>query len=263
MLLFNRVFQLVTEDGTIYDSNNGVRINFEYSTISKVGVPVAEIEILNLDKTLRNNFKEQGCVFSIGYGDYLGDLITGDISNLEVEETVIFDVISGSNIGKDYSNWYNTNVRENFIVEDIAKNAELTLKGSELLKDYSRSNGYTIKGSAINSIQTICDNRGLGVTFSGKNVVIYDKKGKEEQYILLNYESGLTNITRYRKKDSKGNLDTTYDYIVHALPIPALKQGMIIEIQSDLYNGKLNVVDFELKCSKNWKGFYYCKIVES
>lgn len=262
MLLFNRCFQLVLEDGTIFDSNNGVRINFEYSTISKIGVPVAEIEILNLDKVLRNNFKEQGCVFSIGYGDYLGDLITGDISNLEVDETVIFDVISGSSIGKDYSNWYNTNVRENFIVEDIAKNAGFTLKGSELLKDYSRANGYTVKGSAINSIQTICDNRGLGVTFKGKDVQIYDKKGKEEQYILLDDTSGLTNVVKYRKKDSKGNIDTTYDYVLHALPIPTLNKGMIVECRHDNFNGKLNIVDFELKCSKHWKGFYYGKVVK-
>lgn len=261
MLLFDRKSQLLLKDGTEFNSWEGVRFKFEYSTLGDNGVPTAEIEILNLDRDLRTSFKEQSCVFSIGYGDYLGDLIQGDMTNLEVEETVLFDVVGNNSNNKNYSNWYNTNVREDFIVEDIAKNAGIKLKGSELLKNYSRQNGYTLKGSAINSIQEICSNRGLGVTFKGDNVTIYELKGKEERFILLDVTSGLTNVTKYFKKDSKGNLDTKYDFVVHSLPIPTLKQGMIIQVEHDTYTGKLNVVDFEIRGGGNWKAKYFCKMI--
>ncbi len=263
MLLFDRKAQLVLEDGTVYNSWDGVRFNFEYTTVNENGVPVAEIEILNLDRTLMNNFKEQPCIFSVGYGDYLGDLIQGDITNLEISDTVLFDVQGNNTNANVYANWYNTNVREDFIVEDIAKNSNMKLQGSELLKDYVRPNGYSVKGNAINSIQAICENRGLGVTFKGNNVVIYDKKGKEEQYILLDDTSGLTNVVKYFKVDSQGNKDTKYDYVIEAIPIPTLKQGMIIEVRHDNYNGKLNVVDFQIRGRKSWKAKYFCKIVVS
>lgn len=260
MLLFDRKAQLTTKDGTMYNNWDGVMFNFKYTTIGDTGVPEAEIEITNLDRNLREKFKEQGAVFSIGYGEYLGDLIIGDISNIEVDTSITFDIIGNNSNSTSYSNWYNKNVREDFIVEDIAKNANIKIKGAELLSNYSRVNGYTVKGSAINSIQTICANRGLGVTFDNNNLTIYKLEGQEERYILLDVASGLTNVTKYFKKDSKGNLDTKYDFIVHALPIPTLKQGMVIQVKHDTYSGKLNVVDFEITGRGNWKAKYFCKI---
>ncbi|MGL5716736.1 MAG: hypothetical protein ACRCX2_27220 [Paraclostridium sp.] len=261
MLLFDRKTQLITEDGTIYSSDEGVRFNFEYSTMTKTGVPTAEIEILNLDRTLKNQFKAQGATFLIGYGDYLADLVNGGISNIEIDETITFDLMGSNKNSTDYSNWYSTDTREDFIVSDIAKNAGMKITGAELLSDYNRANGYSCKGSAIQSIQAICDNRGLGVTFSSNSVKIYEKKGKEEGEIILDVTSGLTNVSKYSAKDSKGNVDTKYDYVIHALPIPKLGQGQIIQVIHDNFSGRANVVDYEIRGAKNWKAKYYVKVV--
>lgn len=262
MFLFDRKAQLITDSGYIFSSWKGVRFNLEYTTISDTGIPTAEIEILNIDKDLMNVIKNEHAVFSIGYGDYLGDLITGEISNIEIKDTIVFDIIGNSEINtKLYDNWYNKDVRENFIVEDIARNVGMKIEGTDLLKDYVQPNGYTVKGNAITSIQDICSNRGLKVTFRGDLIKIYKKEGENEGDILLDITSGLTNVTKYMKYDSKGNQDTTYDYVVHALPIPKLKQGMIIQIISDIFSGGLNVVDFEIKGRKNWKAKYYCKAI--
>lgn len=262
MFLFDRKAQLITDSGYIFSSWKGVMFNFTYTTISDTGVPTAEIEILNIDKDLMNVIKNEHAVFSIGYGDYLGDLITGDISNIEINDTIIFDIIGNSDINtKLYDNWYNKDVRENFIVEDIARNIGMKIEGTDLLKDYVQPNGYTIKGAGIKSIQDICSNRGLKVTFRGDLVKIYKKEGENEVDILLDVTSGLTNVTKYMKYDNNGTQDTTYDYVIHALPIPKLKQGMIINVQHDNFSGNLTIVDFEIKGKKNWKAKYYAKAI--
>lgn len=262
MLLFDRKAQLITDSGYIFSSWKGVRFNFTYTTISDTQLPTAEIEILNLDKDLMNVIKNEHAVFSIGYGDYLGDLITGDISNIEIEDTIIFDIIGNSEINtKLYDNWYNKDVRENFIVEDIARNIGMKIEGANLLQDYVQPNGYTVKGAGIKSIQDICSNRGLKVTFRGDLVKIYKKEGENNGDILLDINSGLTNVTKYQKYDSQGNQDTTYDYVVHALPIPKIKQGDIIQVFSDTFTGSCTVVDFEIKGRRNWKAKYFVKAI--
>lgn len=262
MLLFDRKAQLITDSGYIFSSWKGVRFNFTYTTISDTQLPTAEIEILNLDKDLMNVIKNEHAVFSIGYGDYFGDLITGDISNIEVEDTIIFDIIGNSEINtKLYDNWYNKDVRENFIVEDIARNIGMKIEGANLLQDYVQPNGYTVKGAGIKSIQDICSNRGLKVTFRGDLVKIYKKEGENNGDILLDVTSGLTNVTKYQKYDSQGNQDTTYDYVVHALPIPKIKQGDIIQVFSDTFTGSCTVVDFEIKGRRNWKAKYFVKAI--
>lgn len=262
MLLFDRKAQLITDSGYIFSSWKGVRFNFTYTTISDTQLPTAEIEILNLDKDLMNVIKNEHAVFSIGYRDYLGDLITGDISNIEIEDTIIFDIIGNSEINtKLYDNWYNKDVRENFIVEDIARNIGMKIEGANLLQDYVQPNGYTVKGAGIKSIQDICSNRGLKVTFRGDLVKIYKKEGENNGDILLDITSGLTNVTKYQKYDGQGNQDTTYDYVVHALPIPKIKQGDIIQVFSDTFTGSCTVVDFEIKGRRNWKAKYFVKAI--
>lgn len=263
MLLFDRKAQLITDSGYTFNSWDGVRFNFTYSTISDTGVPTAEIEITNLDKVLREQFKNEHAVFSIGYGDYLADLITGDISNIEIDdETVTFDILGNSSINtKGYDNWYNKGIRENFIVEDIARNVNMKIEGSELLKDYVQPNGYSIKGTALKSVEEICNNRNLKVTFSGDLIKIYKKEGQNEGDILLDITSGLTNVTKYRK-NSRGDVkNSDYDFVVHALPIPKLRQGMIINVDHDNFTGNLSIVDFEINGGSNWKAKYYCKAV--
>lgn len=259
MLLFDRRCQLITADGTEYNSWDGVMFSFSYSTINETGVPTAEIEILNLDRTLRDNFKEQGAIFNIGYGDYLGTLISGDINNLEIDNKVTFDVTGNNTNRSVYAQWYNTNTREDFIVKDIAQNAGMKILGAELLADYSRVNGYSVKGNAINSIQAICDNRGLGVTFKGDLVKIYKIAGELEQHIILDDTSGLTNVVKYNKKGEKAE---QYDFIVKALPIPTLIQGMIVELHHDVFTGNATVVDFSIRGGRNWKAEYFVKIVK-
>lgn len=263
MLLFDRKCQLITDSGYIFSSWKGVRFNFKYTTISDTGVPTAEIEILNLDKELMNSIKNEHVVFSVGYGDYLGDLITGDISNIEIDDNEItFDIVGNSSINaKEYDNWYNKDVRENFIVEDIARNIGMKIEGTELLKDYVQPNGYSLKGAGMKSIQDICDNRGLKLTFRGDLIKIYKAEGENEGDILLDITSGLTNVTKYQKYDRSGNADTKYDYVVHALPIPQLKQGMIISVEHDNFTGNLTIVDFEIRSRRNWKAKYYCKAI--
>lgn len=262
MLLFDRKAQLITDSGYIFSSWKGVRFNFTYTTISDTQLPTAEIEILNLDKDLMNVIKNEHAVFSIGYGYYLGDLITGDISNIEIEDTIIFDIIGNSEINtKLYDNWYNKDVRENFIVEDIARNIGMKIEGANLLQDYVQPNGYTVKGAGIKSIQDICSNRGLKVTFRGDLVKIYKKEGENNGDILLDVTSGLTNVTKYQKYDGQGNQDTTYDYVVHALPIPKIKQGDIIQVVHDNFTGSCTVVDFEIKGRRNWKAKYFVKAI--
>lgn len=262
MLLFDRKAQLITDSGYIFSSWKGVRFNFTYTTISDTQLPTAEIEILNLDKDLMNVIKNEHAVFSIGYGYYLGDLITGDISNIEIEDTIIFDIIGNSEINtKLYDNWYNKDVRENFIVEDIARNIGMKIEGANLLQDYVQPNGYTVKGAGIKSIQDICSNRGLKVTFRGDLVKIYKKEGENNGDILLDVTSGLTNVTKYQKYDGQGNQDTTYDYVVHALPIPKIKQGDIIQVVHDNFTGSCTVVDFEIKGRRNWEAKYFVKAI--
>lgn len=263
MLLFDRKAQLITDSGFVYNNWEGVRFNFSYTTLDDTGVPTAEIEIVNLDKNLRNQIKNEHAVFSIGYGDYLGDLITGDISNIEIDDTTItFDIIGNSSINtKGYDNWYNKGIRENFIVEDIARNLNMKIEGSNLLKDYIQHNGYSIKGSGIKSIQDICNNRKLGVTFKGDLIKIYKKKGQNEGDILLDITSGLTNVTKYQKNNKGDTQEKEYDYIVHAIPIPKLRQGMIINVQHDNFSGNLNVVDFTISGGKKWKAKYFCRAV--
>lgn len=262
MLLFDRKAQLITDSGYIFSSWKGVRFNFTYTTVSSTGVPTAEIEILNLDKDLMNVIRNEHAVFSIGYGDYLGDLITGDITNIEVTDTITFDIVGNSEINtKLYDNWYNKDVRENFIVQDIARNLGMNIEGANLLQDYVQPNGYTVKGAGIKSIQDICSNRGLKVTFRGDLVKIYKKEGEENGNIVLDVTSGLTNVTRYAKYDNQGNQDTTYDYIVHALPIPKVKQGDIIQIVHDTFTGTATVVDFDIRGRRNWKARYFVKAI--
>ena len=262
MLLFDRKIQLTTESGLIFNNWNGVRFNFKYSTINDTGVPSAEIEILNLDKKIMNEIKEEGAVLAIGYESYLGDLITGDIKNIEIEDTITFDIIGNSTVNsKEYDNWYNTKVRENFIVEDIAKNNGIILEGSELLKNYIRPNGYTVTGSAIQSISAIASNRGLGITFKGKMLKIYKLGGNIGSEIVLDITSGLTNIVKYQKRDNLGNIDTKYDYVVHSLPIPKLIQGDIFQVIHDNFTGSVVLVDFEINGRKNWKAKYYVKVI--
>lgn len=262
MLLFDRKIQLITESGLTFNNWDGVQFNFKYSTIDETGVPTAEIEILNIDKTIMNEIKEEGAIFSIGYESYLGDLITGDIKNIEIGDTIIFDIIGNSTINsKEYDNWYNTNVRENFIVEDIAKNNGIILEGTDLLKDYIRPNGYTVTGSAIKSIISLVSNRGLGITFKGKTLKIYKLEGNADSEITLDITSGLTNVTKYQKRDNFGNLDTKYDYVIHSLPIPKLIQGEIFQIIHDNFTGKVVLIDFEILGRKNWKAKYYVKVI--
>lgn len=262
MLLFDRKAQLITDSGYIFSSWKGVRFNFAYTTVSSTGVPTAEIEILNLDKDLMNVIRNEHAVFSIGYGDYLGDLITGDITNIEVTDAITFDIMGNSGINtKEYDNWYNKDVRENFIVQDIARNLGMNIEGANLLQDYVQPNGYTVKGAGIKSIQDICSNRGLKVTFRGDLVKIYKKEGEENGNIVLDVTSGLTNVTRYAKYDNQGNQDTTYDYIVHALPIPKVKQGDIIQVVHNNFTGTATVVDFDIRGRRNWKARYFVKAI--
>ena len=253
MLLFDRKAQLITKDYT-FRSWEGVIFSFKYSTTGDDGVPSAEIEITNLTKRLRNLINKGEVIFSIGYGDYLGDLIVGDISNLEITDKVKFDVVGNSDINlKNYTNWYNKGVRENTIVDDIANKLGLKVQGSELLSDYIQQNGYSTSNNGIKIIQDICRNRGLKVTFDGRLIKIFDKNGVKTNVVLDIY-SGLTNVTKYTGTDEK------YDYIVHSIPIPVIKQGDIIEVKHDDFTGAGVVEDFEINGSTNWSAKYFIKV---
>lgn len=262
MFLFDRKLQLITASGLNFKSWEGVKIYFKYTTMDGEGVPTAEIEIKNLTRELREKIIEEKAIFSIGYGDMVSDLINGDIKNIENGNTVIFDIIGNSSHFNECNSWYGKGVRENFIVQDIASKANIKLQGADLLKEYIRPNGYTVTGSAIDSITHIAQNRELGVTFDGEILKIYPLQGYKTE-ILLTPTSGLLNVTKYKKNDVNGENgeNGSYDYIIHAIPIPSLKQGSIFRVEHDYFKGNVKCVDFEINGKANWNAKYYCEVV--
>lgn len=257
--LFDRRSELILENGYSFTRRDGVIINFRYTTLDELGIPICEIEILNIKDDLRNVFTSSlKVIFNIGFGSFLGELVSGYIRNVEEEGTTIkFEIMSDSKkFLKKYSQWYDRYVREDFIVRDIATNLGLTINGAELLEEFRRPNGATVRGTGIGSIRKICNARGLGVTTYGNIIKIYkiDDSGVVGS-VLLKYDSGLTNVTKYTKEDK------TYDYIVHSLPIPTISQGDLIKVEHEKLNGVCKILDIEIDGKTNWKAKYYVRVV--
>ncbi len=84
MLLFDRKIKLITSSGVVYDSSDGVIIRFKYTTMDDTGIPVAEIEIKNLSRELRKKIVEEEATLYIAYGNYSGELVKGDIKEIDI-----------------------------------------------------------------------------------------------------------------------------------------------------------------------------------
>ena len=257
--LFNRKAELILENGYTFSIKGGVRFNFRYTTLDESGLPICEIEIPNLKNDLRIVFTNGlQAIFNIGFGSFLGELVSGNIRNVEEEGTTIkFEIMSSSDkFLKKYSNWYNEWVRDKFIVEEIASKLGVIINGVELLEEYRSPNGRTVRGAGINSIRKICNSRGLGVTTRGNLIEIYklDDSGVTGS-VILKYDSGLTNVTKYTKEDRE------YDYVLHSLPIPTFSVGDLIKVEHEKLNGVCKILDIEIEGKNNWKARYFIRVV--
>jgi len=260
MNLFKRRAVLRFTNGFELDSNNGVRFKFNYKTNSEENIPVLELTILNIKKDLRLLIEEgmQGS-FNIGYGDSLSELTAGIVKNV-VEDggEIEFEILGSSDdFFKNFSRFYDKGVREKFVLDDVAKNCNFNLQGTELLEEYTRENGITVRGNALQTVRKIVEARGLKLTINGTDAIIYDPKSQEKLGdILLRYDSGLTNVVRNVKKDKD------YEFTVYSLPIPQLKQGDFIRVEHDNLNADCRIVDFKISGKTNWKAKYYVKLLK-
>lgn len=264
-LLFDRKLELITESKYKFSKEDGVEIEFKYTTMDKSGIPTAEITIKNLDREARNLLKKEKASLSIGYGEMFGELIFGDIKNIDLsdEPEITFDLVSnGYSFSRNLSKHYNRQTREGYIIRDICRNFGGKITGSELLDTYYQPNGISISGNVLNTITKICNNRGLGVTTRGETIVIYNLKEKDTKKtgnIILNVTSGLTNCVKYVADDEEDK--EKYDYIVKALPIPGLTQGDLIKVEHDNLNAIVQIKDFIIYGRKNWTSEYYVRVV--
>ena len=257
MFYFDRRAELITESGYKFRTWEGVRFQFKYTTMAETGLPVLELDILNIDKELRNSIEEENAIFNIGYGSNLGDLTSGYIKNIEHENNEIsFEIMSDSDkFTKEYSTWYERSITAKFVVEDIAKSLGVTILNSNLLKSFRFPNGMTVKGPGITSIKRVANKFGISVTTRGNAVELYKPRVSGTGSILLNDSSGLLNVNRYQKEDEK------YDYIIEALPVPGITQGDFLKVIHDNLNAAVKVMDFEIYGRMNWVAYYYVKVV--
>lgn len=267
MLLFDRKIKLITSSGVVYDSSDGVIIRFKYTTMDDTGIPVAEIEIKNLSRELRKKIVEEEATLYIAYGNYSGELVKGDIKEIDLtdEPNVSFDLISNADIfSKEFTCFYAIGSREDYIVRDMARNNGFTVQGENQLT-VSHPNGYMVNGNVLQNITKICRNRDLDVTTKGTTIIIYkpDKTIETEKLngiVYLSPTTGLTNCLKYSSKDETDS--EKYDYVVFSLPIPGLTQGDLLQIEHDNFNGRCKIIDFKISGQSNWKAEYYVKVVE-
>ena len=199
MLLFDRKIKLITSSGVVYDSSDGVIIRFKYTTMDDTGIPVAEIEIKNLSRELRKKIVEEEATLYIAYGNYSGELVKGDIKEIDLtdEPNVSFDLISNADIfSKEFTCFYAIGSREDYIVRDMARNNGFTVQGENQLT-VSHPNGYMVNGNVLQNITKICRNRGLDVTTKGTTIIIYkpDKTIETEKLNGIVYLSPTSNLT--------------------------------------------------------------------
>lgn len=266
MLLFDRKIKLITSSGVVYDSSQGVVIRFKYTTMDDTGIPVAEIEIQNLSRELRKKIVEEEATLYIAYGNYSGELVKGDIKEIDLtdEPNVSFDLISNADMfAKEFTCFYAIGSREDYIVRDMARNNGFKVQGENQLT-VSHPNGYMVNGNVLQNITKICRNRGLDVTTKGTTIIIYkpDSSINQEELsgiVYLSPTTGLTNCLKYSSKDETDS--DKYDYVVSSLPIPGLTQGDLLQVEHDNFNGRCKIIDFKISGQNNWKAEYYVKVV--
>lgn len=260
MNLFKRRAVLRFDNGNEFDSDVGVRFDFTFKTDTDEGIPVLELKILNIKKDLRMLITDGLLAsFNIGYGDSLSELTAGITRNVSEDGGEIeFEILGSSDdFFKKFQRFYDKGVREKFVLDDIAKNCGFNLQGTELLSEYKRVNGITVRGNALQTVRKIVEARNLALTISGTDVVIYDPASDEKTGdVLLRYDSGLTNVVRYTKSEKD------YEFVVSALPIPQLKQGDYIRVEHDNLNADCRIIDIRIKARTNWKAKYYVKVLK-
>ena len=267
MLLFNRKVEILTESKYLLSNKNGVDIKFKYTTMDSTGIPICEVTISNLDRKARDLIKNEKASLSIGIGELYGELVFGDIKDIDLSEEpeISFKIISnGLKFNQTFSKYYDKNTREGYILRDICKFSLIKIEGTEPLDNFVRPNGISVSGNILSTISSIANNRGYGVTTRGEMIVLYkiatDKiEGLKD--ILLNPTSGLINCVKYKNEDSENQDYSKYDYIVKSLPIPGLAQGDLIKVEHDNFNGIVQIVDYVKKKKKNWNAEYYVKVV--
>lgn len=96
MLLFNRKVEILTESKYLLSNKNGVDIKFKYTTMDSTGIPICEVTISNLDRKARDLIKNEKASLSIGIGELYGELVFGDIKDIDLSEEpeISFKIIS-------------------------------------------------------------------------------------------------------------------------------------------------------------------------
>ena len=262
MILFNRLADVKFSNGIKLSNKSGAKITFIFSTDNGSGLPYCRVKIQNIAKDIINLIDDNLLVsLIIGFEDNKSELASGQISNIEEERSaLIFDITSNERaFNKKVNKWYSSNTRYNFILEDIAKNADFKLLGSSNLEEFKTAKAVTITGTAGNSIINICNEKGFKVTTQGSTLIIYSEREEsaesKQSKLIIDEFSGLIGVSK-----SAGN-EKKWDYVIESLPIAQLKNGDIIKVKSYLLNAKCKIINFDISAQDNWIAKYKIKVI--
>ncbi len=214
-----------------------------------------QINIFNLSDETANAIDEgQGIRFNIGYGSNLGLIFQGFVNDVRLvkrgaEKITQISAVSSIDSGKGINVNYSRNVMIRYVIKDICKRLGYKIKNLEVFRNLKFDTGYSEDNINLNSIKRLVEKSESWMSIQGEDIYIYDPRTiRKTNVYFLNFRSGLLkNPNKVTEKDKR------YNYIIESLPINTVKKGSIIQVESETFNGLVQVIEIKIQ---NWRAVY-------
>ncbi|KEI18247.1 phage protein [Clostridium haemolyticum] len=221
-------------------------IKFDSDTIPDEG----EVSIYNLspDSIARIN-KKNGIVLNAGYGDDLGSILDGVITDVETYREGVDTVtkIKALNITWEYLNkpisyTYAPGATTTYLVKDLLQSAgNLKANINNPTNNLTYSRGFQAYGKIIDVLRRVVIESDSRLLVHGPSISVIPKKQGITLGFLLNSKTGLIKVEKIDKNDSVAT------HKIEMLLNHAIAPYSLIQVESTNLNGTVMVIEGEHK----------------
>ena len=268
--IFERVMEILIgglDSGTLADVSG---LHLDFSVRSGEGIDtVATVSIFNLAESVLNKISTGGVIqVTAGHksDNESREVFKGEITDVDPHsqgaDTLYILTCTGatSNKFKVVSNVYDPSMSAFSIIEDLSKSIGMPIEldseteSASGLSNKQYAGGYTVYGSAMKTIRSICADVGLEVIVDDLSIRIFDSvKGDQSRILDINFESGLLKGLSLSKSSSNPGVPT---YTCSSILFPEIRRGRRVHIDDGKMVGNFKVKTVEHKGSNYSNGFY-------
>lgn len=239
--LFRRKKQLIINNVVMPD----LEIDFNIAFNADDEQPVNDVSIVNLTpETIRGIGNGQTVILNAGYGDNMGNVLVGKISDtstassgvdrtLKMMVTPDVNVILSTTVSKSYA----PGTMASFVIKDLLNGIGLEVGTIKLNADICYTDGKVFSGTVDAALKEIVQATGSFMFVRCNIIYIVDSVYEIDTGILLNASTGLIGSPEVV------NINGAKGYKITSLLNPMLTLGSVFRLESKYLSGLFRVQD--------------------